>query len=50
MSKMDDAVHRQREPSRSRRIALALETVWQEAAEDHLGAAPKGHGDPVTVK
>lgn len=49
MSKMDDAVHRQREPSRSRRIALALETVWQEAAEDHLGAAISP-GDTVIVK
>lgn len=49
MSKTDDAVHRQREPSRSRRIALVLETVWQEAAEDHLGAAILP-GDSVIVK
>lgn len=31
-------------------IAPVLEAVWQEAAEDHLGAALTGHGDSVIVK
>lgn len=41
--------HEQREPPRDRTVPV-LEAVWQEAAEDHLGAAFIQHGDSVIVK
>ena len=41
--------HRQRGPP-IRGYVLALEAVWQEAAEDHLGAALIQPGDSVIVR
>ncbi len=39
-----------RENRRRMNIIPALEAVWQETAEDHLGAAFTEHGDSVIVK
>ena len=38
-----------RENRRRMMIIPVLEAVWQETAEDHLGAAFIGHGDAVIV-
>lgn len=41
--------HKQRKPPMDN-FVLALEAVWQETVENHLGAAFIEHGDSVIVK
>ena len=43
-------MHKAERTVKEQKDALELETVWQETAEDHLGAAFTEHGDSVIVK